>query len=204
MATMGYKPTPDFAAAVSSGNLLRTRIMLKDSMLLDPTRKQFDEMVEYAKGKLPNLFVPYDGETLETDTEKWNLELMNRELSQLVSNFSCERIEHLWKVIRQVRADDIRRREYLEKRREKSPPITPPQRSSGSSFLQENFSVGTSNSGETREQALERIQAAGEKIVRIMRSREGQGKNLTSNQVSQMKEAAKEIVDAAKQYKKNS
>lgn len=49
--------SPEFKKAVTEGKLLLTRIMLKDSLLLDPTFDQFDEMLLYAKSHFPNLFV---------------------------------------------------------------------------------------------------------------------------------------------------
>ena len=52
--------SPEFKAVISKKNLLRVRIMLKDSFVVDPTFVQLDEMLSYAKNNLPGLLVPYD------------------------------------------------------------------------------------------------------------------------------------------------
>jgi len=41
--------SPEFNSAVKTGNLLRVRIMLKDSLIVDPTFAQFNEMLAYAR-----------------------------------------------------------------------------------------------------------------------------------------------------------
>lgn len=92
----------EFKAAISVKNLLRTRIMLKDSLIVDPTFEQFNEMLAYAESKLSNLFVPFDGERLENDRTKWNEVVMNEELVKLVTNFSEKRVEHLKEVVAKV------------------------------------------------------------------------------------------------------
>lgn len=94
--------SPEFKKAVSERNLLLTRIMLKDSFVLDPTFAQFEEMLDYAMLYFPDLFVPFDGGSLENDASKWDEALMNKELVQLVSNFSEERVDHLKMVVAKV------------------------------------------------------------------------------------------------------
>lgn len=92
----------EFKSAVSDNKLLRTRIMLKDSLVIDPTFTQFNEMLDYASVRLIGLYEPYDGEFLEPDESKWDEDLMNCELGQVVNNFSKTRIEHLKKVIAKI------------------------------------------------------------------------------------------------------
>ena len=50
----------EFKAAVSDKNLLRTRIMLKDSFVVDPTFSQLSEMLSYVRTHLPGIFVSFD------------------------------------------------------------------------------------------------------------------------------------------------
>ena len=57
--------SPEFKAAIKGNNLLRTRIMLKDSFVLDPTFAQLEEMLAYARKYLPDLLVPFDKGTPE-------------------------------------------------------------------------------------------------------------------------------------------
>lgn len=99
--------SPEFRMAVDNKNLLRVRIMLKDSFIVDPTLAQFNEMQDYAKGKLPDLFVPFDHGILEDNPLKWDKAVMNMELVQLVNNFSKERVTHLKKVIAKVLEKEV-------------------------------------------------------------------------------------------------
>lgn len=101
--------TTEFKNSVESGNLLRTRIMLKDSFVTDPTCVQLNALLSYAKEKLPGIIVPYDGGALEKDSSKWDMAVMNLELVQLVNNFSQERIDHLKKVVGTVKREEIKK-----------------------------------------------------------------------------------------------
>ena len=92
----------EFKIAVSEKNLLRTRIMIKDSFVIDPTFDQLEEMLSYVRTRLPDLFVPFDGGEFEDDPEKWTVNVMNTELVQLVTNFSEKRLGHLKKVVAKV------------------------------------------------------------------------------------------------------
>ncbi|MGP1599088.1 hypothetical protein [Peptoanaerobacter stomatis] len=99
----------EFKSAVSSQNLMRAKIMLKDSLILDPSFKLFDEMLNFAqKSGLINIVVPFDGESLEDDPSKWDKDLMDLEMVKIVNNFSKERIEHLKKIISKVYENKIR------------------------------------------------------------------------------------------------
>lgn len=101
--------SPEFNSAIQNGNLLRVRIMLKDSLIVDPTFVQFNEMFAYARQTLPTILVPFDNGDLEDDCSKWDKDLMNMELVEIVNNFSEARIDHLKKVISNVLADKIRK-----------------------------------------------------------------------------------------------
>lgn len=102
--------TKDFMDAVESRKIIRVRIMLKDIMLVDPTMKMFDEMMEYASAKLDNLFDEYDGETLKYDSSEWNEAYLNEQMVVVVNNFSKERIELLRNIVKylyRAKADRI-------------------------------------------------------------------------------------------------
>ena len=92
--------TNAFYEAVDSANLRRVRIMMKDSLLLDPTFKQFSEMDSIASEKLKNLYEKHDGRGLNMDKTSWDTDYMSTLMVQVVRNFSRERVEHLKKVIR--------------------------------------------------------------------------------------------------------
>ena len=94
--------TKSFYEAVSEGNVLRIRIMMKDSLLVDPTFRDFDEMEKEA-ASIKGLYDEHDGSAFNTNKETWNDEYMNILMVEVVENFSHERIEHLKDVVRYLR-----------------------------------------------------------------------------------------------------
>ena len=94
--------TNAFYEAVESGNVLRVRIMMKDSLLIDPTFAEFNAM-ERAAASMPGLYDEHDGKELIEDRNQWNDEYMNKVMVKVLSNFSHERIDHLKEVVRYLR-----------------------------------------------------------------------------------------------------
>ncbi len=92
--------TKEFMEAVQSGKMMRVRIMLKDSLLVDPTAAQFDEMARYATEKLGNIYTEHDGEKLNFDVDAWNEEYLNQQMVIVVNCFSKERIDLLRSMVR--------------------------------------------------------------------------------------------------------
>lgn len=106
--------TNEFKEAVDAGKKIRVRIMLKDIMLVDPTMRQFDEMMSYALGKIPNLYDEHDDEELKYDSSKWDEAYLNSQMVTVVNNFSKERIELLRNMVKHIyrdKAEHIRREE---------------------------------------------------------------------------------------------
>lgn len=98
----------EFISAVDSNDLLMARIMLKDSLLVDPTFKEFNEMLAYAEGRI-DIYEEHDGETLKNDASAWTKDYMNEQLMQLVNNFSRERVALLKRICRNIYADKAER-----------------------------------------------------------------------------------------------
>lgn len=101
----------EYREAVASRKNIRIRIMLKDSMLVDPTMKQFDEMLNYAKDNVDNLFDEHDGENLKYEKVFWNEEYLNDQMVKIVSNFSEDRIGLLRNIVKYLysaKAENIR------------------------------------------------------------------------------------------------
>lgn len=97
--------TNEFRDAVQTGKKTRVRIMLKDMMLVDPTMKQFDEMLEFAKSNIPDLFDEHNEEVLKYDCGDWNESYLNNQMVAVVSNFSKERVELLRNMVKYVYRD---------------------------------------------------------------------------------------------------
>lgn len=91
-----------FREAVNEGNVRLVRIMMKDSLLLDPTFSTFSEM-ERAAANLKGLYDSHNGKPFIEDSSKWNDDYMNKLLVEVVLNFSHERIDHLKDIIHYLR-----------------------------------------------------------------------------------------------------
>ncbi len=91
--------TGAFYEAIQSGNVVRVRIMMKNSLLSDPSFAEFAEM-ERAAASMAGLYDQYDGGELISDKSQWTNNYMDKLMVKLISNFSPERINHLKEVVR--------------------------------------------------------------------------------------------------------
>lgn len=94
--------TPEFISAVSAENLLRVRIMLKDSLLVDKSFFQFKEMRTYAEERGVDFWMGKKEELEIAPKTDWNRELMNLELTRLVNDFTKERLVYCQRIIEKV------------------------------------------------------------------------------------------------------
>jgi len=94
--------TNAFYEAVQSGNVRRVRIMMQDSLLVDPTFTEFNAM-EKAASSMVGLYDEHDGKDLIEDRNMWNDDYMDKVMVKVLSNFSHERIDHLKEVVRYLR-----------------------------------------------------------------------------------------------------
>lgn len=89
----------DFKEAVLQDKKTKARIMMKDSLLLDPTGATFDEMANYAAK--PGFMDDHDGEVFKSSAE-WDEDYLNEQMVAVVSNFSAERIDLLKKMVKKL------------------------------------------------------------------------------------------------------
>lgn len=94
--------TKIFEEAVSKNEIRKVRIMMKDSLLVDPTFQEFKQMAQTAAG-MKDLYDKHDEEPFEMDEDKWTDAYMDKLMVDLIYNFSHDRIEHLKKVVRKLR-----------------------------------------------------------------------------------------------------
>lgn len=99
-----HQITDSFRDAVSSNDVTGLRIMMKDSLLVDPSFSQFEEMYRLAKN-VPGLFDSHDGKKFENNKSLWNDDYMNKLMVQIVYNFSHERLNHLKEVVQTLRPE---------------------------------------------------------------------------------------------------
>ena len=204
--------SPEFNSAIKTGNLLRVRIMLKDSLIVDPTFAQFNEMLAYARTELPELLEPYDNGALEDDTGKWDKDLMNMELVEIVNNFSQPRIDHLKRVISIVLADKIRSAKAIKPPQSGQPyPNQPSGR--GAYGTQSNTYARPTSPADieaqkkmARQQALSQLTNSSKKIESIMRTIRSKDENKSIwslSEINEVEKAAREILEATRSYKNN-
>lgn len=94
--------TKGFYEAVSSNNILDIRIMMKNSLLVDLTFSEFEEMEKEAKS-VKGLYDEHDGVNFRLDKSLWDDDYMNELMVDVIDNFSPERIKHLKEVVRYLR-----------------------------------------------------------------------------------------------------
>lgn len=93
----------EFMDIVANESLLNVKVTLKQCALYDKSLKTFDDALEYAQKKLGSeLIEDHDGETFNNNSSEWNEEYAMKVASDLVFNFSQERIDHLRKVFKKV------------------------------------------------------------------------------------------------------
>lgn len=195
--------SPEFKSTISNNNLLRARIMLKDSFVVDPSFDQLNEMLAYAERMLPDIMVPFDGDILESDSLKWNQEVMNMELVQLVNNFSEIRVNHLKEVISKVMAEEIWK---FRSQRIAQPAKQSPSQYSNTHSLATKPLNATPTSLETKSilkrKALQQLLTEGRKINKVLLEVEG-SKTWKANNIDELERAAKQILKAVQSYKDN-
>ena len=197
--------SPEFYSAVKTGNLLRVRIMLKDSLIVDPTFAQFNEMLAYARVEIPELLEPYDKGTLEDNSDKWDKDLMNMELVEIVNNFSQTRIDHLKRVISVVLAEKIRSIKAVKQLQSGQPFIhQSPER--GSCARPISLTDVEVQKKMVRQHALSQLTNSSKKIESIMRTirSKDESKSIWSlSEINEVEKAAREIIEATQRYKNN-
>lgn len=91
-----------FIEAVNNKEIRSIRIMMKNSLLVDPTFKEFNEM-NAAISNVPDVYVPHDGKEFILDRSQWDEQYISRIMAQVIGNFSHERVDHLKDVVRYLR-----------------------------------------------------------------------------------------------------
>lgn len=92
--------TNTFKEAVRTKEVLKVRIMMKDSLLVDPEFKLFDAMRRAADplDKEGILYDEHDGRSFREESA-WDDDYMHELMVRVIRNFSKERLEHLKEVI---------------------------------------------------------------------------------------------------------
>ena len=92
------KISQEYVESVKQEDVLMVRIMLKDSLIVDPTFVEFDELLAYAEDNLTSLYDVHDGEKFNNDISTWTKDYMDEQMVKVIDNFSKERIAFLKKL----------------------------------------------------------------------------------------------------------
>lgn len=102
------KFSKEFIDAVEESNILRLKLMLKNSLVLDPSGVKFDEMMAEVTKKIPSFMDNHDGELFKPEVE-WDENYFNEQAVKVVDNFSVNRVELLKKIVQKLYIKNIHR-----------------------------------------------------------------------------------------------
>ena len=92
----------EFKKAVFEKDKILVRIMLKDSLLIDKTFKDFDDMSKYAcENGISDLYDEHKGKDF-LDESHWTENYLNEEKVSVIKNFSKKRIKLLKRIINKL------------------------------------------------------------------------------------------------------
>lgn len=100
-----------FKKVVDAGDLLTTRLLLANKVMLDPRGKSFNEMRSYAETAFSNLYDVHDGSSFEENKAVWSEDLLFSVKNDLDFNFSRERLDFYYNLAKEVLKDKT---EYLD------------------------------------------------------------------------------------------
>ena len=113
----------DFVSAVEKNDLLMVRIMLKDSMVVDPTLAEFHTLLSFAEENMCDLYDAHDGESFTQNASQWTKDYMDEQMVKVVGNFSKERIELLKSICKHLYSRQVEKiiGERMEETEAKAP-----------------------------------------------------------------------------------
>lgn len=92
----------EFKEVVQEKDILKVRIMLKDSLLIDRSFMTFEELVNYAQKSGLDVWIDSSDDPVEKVKKQWTIDLMNDELTLLISDFTEERVDYIKQIIREI------------------------------------------------------------------------------------------------------
>ena len=99
-----------FKEELRKNNILKIRLMMKNSLLYDPSFKTFNEMEKLAEEYKVNIWQDSSCEDFIKQKQSWTMDDVNYELTAIISDFTKERIAYLKKLITEVYYRDINKK----------------------------------------------------------------------------------------------
>ena len=89
-----------FKEIVKNGDKLEIKVSLKNRLLFARDIDSFDEMLGYVRKNDIDIYEKHDNKNFPSeDSEEWNENLLDKEINNLLDNFSKERINNIRKLI---------------------------------------------------------------------------------------------------------
>lgn len=179
----------EFAKTVQEKNVLRTRIMLKDSLLVDKSFSKFKELLTYAEAQGVDVWMKQE-DPIEHAEKPWKLDLMNYELTALVNDFTEAHVRYVQQIIAEVYKG-----ERTPGNRESSQP-----QDTGLSTRHPSkppTSYGRENRSNTNARSYKTIEDESNRIERIVRN--SKGKSWLFDDIEKIKDSAMRIKDACEE-----
>lgn len=112
--------TEEFKQAVEERNLLRIRIIMKNSLLIYKSAQQFNEMKDYANRQGINIYMK-DGEEFDPLPEKlWDENLLNLELAKLINDFTIKRAKYCLHILCKIDKDKYKDKKEAKVKRQRN------------------------------------------------------------------------------------
>lgn len=99
---MSMPVTKEFMQAIEDRNILRIRLMMKNSLLLDASFNDFRKMEKIAMEHGVDVWQHTSKSTLSKRKEPWSRDDMNYELTSIVNDFTKEHMQYLMEIIKEL------------------------------------------------------------------------------------------------------
>lgn len=94
--------TKEFMQAIEDRNILRIRLMMKNSLLLDASFNDFRKMEKIAMEHGIDVWQHTSKSTLSKREKPWSRDDMNYELTSIVNDFTKEHMQYLMEIIKEL------------------------------------------------------------------------------------------------------
>lgn len=92
-----------FKEIVKNGDKLEIKVSLKNRLLFTRDIDSFDEMLGYVRKNDIDIYERHDNKNFPSeDSGEWNENLLDKEINNLVDNFSEERVKNIRKLIQKL------------------------------------------------------------------------------------------------------
>lgn len=142
--------TNEFKKAVEENDLKSVRMMLTNELIKEPSGKTFEEMLAFAKERMPDLFVAEEPSkfAIPADKSQWDTTVRSQMKRDLNMNFSVEKLALFIEIVKYVGAEKAASIEARNKEEEKKRAALRKVESAGTTGA--SGTTGATGAGRTR------------------------------------------------------